>query len=802
VPALLVLCFGAACSVVGFRALEEWEQRRLESRFERLAGDRIAAVQQIVAVNLEVLRSLQSFYAASELVERHEFAAFTRSHLERHPAIVALLWAPHVPGGERDAHEAAAQSAGLTDYRVVQFDQDGTPMAARPRAEHFPVYYAAPDERHGWPLGLDLAANAAFSRVIARVRRGEGLAATGRLALERPGPDAMGIAVFASIHRSRASGEALPREEKRQEGVVVGVFRVDELLGEAFQPLPAGGLRVAVFDDKAPPRRQLLSAYPDASAASASGRRSARLRRSGTVPVGGRRWSIVCAPDEQFLASGREWLPWAALGSGGVVTLLLCGYLLVMVGRAARIERLVARRTDELSEANRDLREEMDHRQRVEQRLRDSEQRFRGLVETTSDWVWEVDRDMVYTYVSPRVRDLLGYEPEEVVGKRPFDFMPPDEARRIEAQVAPIADAHRPFGGLENVGCHKDGHRVVLESSGVPFFDERGKFLGYRGVDRDITARKQAEESLRKAGERLEERVQERTAQLDQAIAALRDEIEERRRTEEALQEAHDELEERVKERTAELARSNAELEQFAYVASHDLQEPLRMVSSYVQLLADRYQGALDEDADEFIRYAVDGAERMQRLINDLLAYSRLQTRGEPFADTDSEEALETALQNLEAAIQENGATVTHGPLPTVPADRTQLVQLFQNLVGNAIKFRGEAPPEIRVTAQDRGSAWRFAVEDNGIGIDAAETERVFRIFQRLHAREEYPGTGIGLALCKRIVERHGGTIGVQSQPGEGSTFFFTLVKEPPGASGVDAQEADGSTPAPQRIPS
>jgi PAS domain S-box-containing protein len=797
VPALLVLILGAAFSLAGFRALQAFEERRLQSRFERLAGDRIAAVQRTVAVNLEALHSLQSFYAASKLVERDEFAKFTRAPLARHPAIVALLWAPRVEGTEREAHEARARAAGLGDYRVLERDAAGAVVPARPRSEYFPVQYAAPSQGHAWPLGLDLASNATFSRVIVQARREEELVATGRLILEAPAPNATGIAVFASIHRPEPSGEVPSSKKAQFQGIIVGLFRLEQLLREALEPLPPGGLRVALLDDTAPPHRQLLATYPGvlSAAVGAGVHPSGILRRSETVDVGGRPWSVACAPDEQFLASEREWLPWAALASGLVVTLLLSGYLLVMVGRAARIERLVERRTDELSAANRDLREEMDRRLSVEQRLRESEERFRGLVETTSDWVWEVNAELVYTYVSPRVRDLLGYEPEEVVGRRPFDFMPRDEARRIERQFEPLAAAHAPFSGLENLGRHKDGHLVVLESSGVPFFGESGEFLGYRGVDRDITARKRAEEDLRKAGERLEERVRERTAQLDEAVSALRDEIEERQRAQEALRKAHDELEERVKERTAELARSNAELEQFAYVASHDLQEPLRMVSSYVQLLAERYKDRLDEDADEFIQYAVDGAERMRRLINDLLAYSRLETRAEPLVPTDAKAALDAALQNLEAAIQESGAAVSHGPLPTVLADRTQLVQLFQNLVGNAIKFRGQTPPEVRVMAEDQRQVWRFAVQDNGIGMDATQAERVFRIFQRLHTREEYPGTGIGLALCKRIVERHGGMIWVESQPGEGSTFFFTLAKEPPGAAGGKIAETDDPGP-------
>ncbi len=228
----------------------------------------------------------------------------------------------------------------------------------------------------------------------------------------------------------------------------------------------------------------------------------------------------------------------------------------------------------------------------------------------------------------------------------------------------------------------------------------------------------------------------------------------------------------------ADLSRSNADLEQFAYVASHDLQEPLRMVASFTQLLARRYQGQLDQDADEFIGFAVDGANRMQQLINDLLFYSRVGTRGKPPAPTDLSEVLSNAEANLHEAIKESKAEVTHSPLPIVDGDQVQLTQLLQNLLANAIKFRGQEPPRIQVSAQAQDGDWLLAVRDNGIGISKEHQERIFAIFQRLHARDEYPGTGIGLAICKKIVERHGGRIWVESAPGQGTTFYFNLPGE------------------------
>lgn len=239
----------------------------------------------------------------------------------------------------------------------------------------------------------------------------------------------------------------------------------------------------------------------------------------------------------------------------------------------------------------------------------------------------------------------------------------------------------------------------------------------------------------------------------------------------------HKVAEEKLRGVVTDLERSNAELQQFAYVASHDLQEPLRMVASYTQLLARRYKGRLDADADEFIAFAVDGANRMQMLINDLLQYSRVGTRGKPFEPTDTKTVLDQTVSNLDVAIKESGAVLTHDTLPTVMADATQLTQVFQNLIGNAIKFRSKETPRIHVSAKEKENEWVFSVRDNGIGIDPQYFDRIFVIFQRLHGKTEYPGTGIGLAVCKRIVERHGGRIWIESEEGKGSTFYFTIPK-------------------------
>jgi light-regulated signal transduction histidine kinase (bacteriophytochrome) len=228
-------------------------------------------------------------------------------------------------------------------------------------------------------------------------------------------------------------------------------------------------------------------------------------------------------------------------------------------------------------------------------------------------------------------------------------------------------------------------------------------------------------------------------------------------------------------EYAARLEKSNSDLQQFAYTASHDLKEPLRAVSGFCQLLARKYRGQLDEAGAEYVDHIVDGARRMQALLNGLLAYSRVQTAGKAFRQVDCNEVVAEALANLRVRIEENGAQIDCESLPCIRADAAQLVQLFQNLVGNAIKYRGERRPQIRIWAEAKDDEWVFAVRDNGIGIDDRQADRIFVIFQRLHARDEYPGTGMGLAICKRIAERHHGRIWVHSEPGRGSTFYFSI---------------------------
>ncbi len=368
-------------------------------------------------------------------------------------------------------------------------------------------------------------------------------------------------------------------------------------------------------------------------------------------------------------------------------------------------------------------------RKAAEKYVGQMEGRYRGLLEAAPDAMVVVNPSGEIVLLNVQAEKQFGYRRDELVGQQVKNIIPDGFAERLIADALRSTEdalAQQIGTGIELTARRKDGSEFPIEIMLSPLESAEGILV--TAAIRDISVRKAAETHL-----------------------------------------LH---------KVDELNRSNVELGQFAYIASHDLQEPLRMVASYTQLLSRRYKGKLDADADEFISFAVDGAARMQRLIRDLLAFSRVGTKGQDLLDTSSEDALQQAIKNLRGAIEESGAQVTHDPMPEVLADETQLTQLFQNLIGNGIKYQAPGIPQVHISAtRNGGKKWTFSVKDNGLGIDPQYFERIFGMFQRLHKREEFAGTGIGLAICKKIVERHGGNICVASQPGQGSTFSFALAE-------------------------
>ena len=390
------------------------------------------------------------------------------------------------------------------------------------------------------------------------------------------------------------------------------------------------------------------------------------------------------------------------------------------------LEIRVKERTHELSELN--------------QQLRESEERFRELFEDAPVAYHEIDREGIVRRVNRAECALLGYSPSEMIGHHVWDFVIQEAQATSRDEVMRKLSGSKELVPFRREYLRHDGTRLIFEIHEKAIRDSSGAVACIRSALLDVTEKIHAEEAIRNLNA---------------------------------------ELERRVTERTSELQRSNDDLQQFAYVASHDLQEPLRMVSSYSSLLAQKYKDTLDEDAREYVHYLIDGANRMSALIRDLLAFSRA---GAPevsgFRPVKMAEVLEWSLLNVQLAIEESGARITSGPLPTVLGDSIRLVQLMQNLIANAIKYRSQKPLEIHIGCEQGETECTFCVSDNGIGFDSNHAERIFGVFKRLHGRK-YPGTGIGLAICRRIVDGHGGRIWAASEDGQGARFYFTLRLAP-----------------------
>jgi PAS domain S-box-containing protein len=365
-------------------------------------------------------------------------------------------------------------------------------------------------------------------------------------------------------------------------------------------------------------------------------------------------------------------------------------------------------------------------RKRLEDRLRD-------LIETTSDWIWEVDKNGVYTYASQRVRDILGYEPEEVVGKTPFDLMPPEEAKRVAGIFKAFIDSQTPFSFVENINRHKDGKMVVLETSGVPFFDAKGTIRGYRGIDRDITERKKTEEEIMK---------------LNQSL----------------------------RQRASELENAYKDMESFSYAVSHDLKAPVRRIEGFSDMLLENYSEQLDEEGRNLLGIIGKNATKMKQLIDDLLAFSRVSIQEIRKSEIDMESLTRNVFEELKPHAGERAIRLEITTLPAANGDLSMIRSVLLNLLSNAIKFTMiRETPLIRVGSCPDQDENIYYVSDNGIGFDMKFFDKLFTLFQRIHTEKEFQGTGVGLVIVKRIIEKHGGRVWAEGKPNEGATFYFTL---------------------------
>ncbi|MCW5777156.1 MAG: PAS domain S-box protein [Phycisphaeraceae bacterium] len=728
---LLIAAIGLGATLVVHVVLVSRERGIAISRFQTDATRRAAAIDAELSDAVDALYAFRAFYEASELVEPEEFERFGREILRRHSTVLALDWAPRVPAERAEEFLASARVVVGEDYTIVERDGTGVMVAAAERPVHYPILYsrsALPAQ--GLP-GFDHASEAALLSAIEMSVWRDAPVASARRNLVRLATgvgDRAGVTVFLPVFERGV----LPSAEDQRLGAVSGFLaatvRLSDLLAASLRDVPTGQVEVHLFD-RLPGGGEELLYSTDPRVASLG-----EVSRAG-VPTGlrqvvhystlGRDWVavFVARSMKPYYAEGRA-SSWA-LGCGFVLTVLALVYVQSLRVANARAESLVEQRTRE---------------------LRDRSERLRAILDTAPDAVIVADGRGVIESVNPATERMFGYCAEEMIG-RELTVLMPERLRELHRVGLRRYQQHGPgrtvaAGALRTYGLRKDGLEFPIELSVGEV--RLGELRQFTGIIRDVTERKRAEDAI-------------------QSMNAL--------------------LEERVQQRTEELQRMVDELAQFASIASHDLQEPLRKVLVFGDRLRQQYEGALGDKGKDYLSRMLNAADRMSSLLNDLLELTRVTSKGRPFERVDLGDVVRGVLTDLEVALQESGGSVEVGDLPVIDADATQMRQLFQNLLSNALKFRcGERLPRVTIEAKSPvqaggggGSVCRLVVRDNGIGFDPRYAGVIFEPFHRLHGRSEYEGSGMGLAICRKIVERHGGRIAAEGRAGEGASFVIEL---------------------------
>ncbi len=686
-------------------------QEQTRLKFQTEVTEVRVLIQERLQLYMDVLHGVQGLFAATESVNRDEWSAYIQGTSLRQKY-------PGVSSIGFIEKVSAKEKNRFTS--AVRSDTSVSPQGypgfviypEGERAVYFVANYLEPLFGNESLFGFDLASDPVLKGVLEKVRDSGELQATGVIDWIKSFKDKTSFMVFLPVYKKNSRLISIQDRRMALQGFVVATFETQNLFSDIlFGRYLNPGIDLDVFEENAQDGRKLL--YNEEGVVV----RTQEVRK----PFSGLMTKVY------LNFSDRVWsLCFYAKSKFGIDSIgkllpkfvlaggLILSFLLFGIFQALSTSRLQAVRLAE--EMTRDLRES-----EAVLRLRDR------AISATSDGIVITDPnqpDDPIIYVNFGFEKLTGYKSEEVMGKNCRFLQGPDTDQATLERLRNAVDQKKECSVvIKNYRRNKKPFWNALSIS--PVFDAKGALIHFVGVQRDVTELRRAEEALI--------------------------------------------------QRTEELKRSNRELEEFAYVASHDLQEPLRKIANYTELLVKRYKGKVDPGADKFIDYIIDGATRMQTLIRDLLTYSRSGRDDKLFESTDFMVVIKEALENLETAIQDSGAIVTTDPLPKVHANTLQMIQVLQNLIGNAIKYRGAEPPRVHVSAKTEGQNWLFSVKDNGIGIDPQYFDRIFVIFQRLHTRAEYKGTGIGLSICKKIVERHGGHIWVESAEGKGSAFYFTI---------------------------
>jgi signal transduction histidine kinase/CHASE1-domain containing sensor protein len=732
----VILILGILISITAFRFTQTFYLSEARNQFERMATQVNAILGQSIARYSDSVRSIRNFYGASEDVTREEFARFVEPTLRQFPAIQALEWIPKVDPGDRADFEWAARRDGLLDFTFSEIGSDQTLTPAGSRSAYYPVYFLEPLDRNRRAAGFDLASDPTRLAALIKARDSGKAVATQRIPLLEETSTQSAFLLFVPIYRNGMATNTVAQRRAALHGFGLGVFRIGDMIANTLNSAARlTGLDVYLFDDSAPASERFLAYVPTPRNTGNPVPLTERALHethvySASHDIGGRTWKFVISPAPGYF-SGEFNLPFGVLGAGLLVTAGIALAVLSGCNRIYTAECLVDQRTVELRDMLQELTKSKTALLKSKIEKQEAKQRLLDALEVSPSGLILFDKNdrlVLFNSTAKRMSQHLGRQLKPGMKYSEYARLdlesqyPEASSSEIDKELAAKLKKHRK---LLKEGTPTTFERKIGPDLWIQHTDNRTVDGGSIGILNDIT-------DLKKTHENLE------------------------------LQ-------------TQELKRSNEELEQFAYLASHDMQEPLRVIASFCDLLQMRYADKLDDDGKEFIAYAVDGARRMRSLLDDLLTYSRVGRSEIKITPVPLMEVLTEIQSRLSSVIEEEGAELTFDELPTVKGDQTLLTQLLQNLVGNGIKFHGDAPPKVYVSAETGTNFWTISVSDNGIGIEPQFADKVFQMFQRLHGSDAYPGNGLGLALCKRAVERHGGTIWIEPAETSGTTIKFTL---------------------------
>ncbi len=753
IPIVLVALLGVLMTGLSFHEISKWEQQRVQNAFQEAAHDRILVIQRQIEYTLGLVQDLGSFVDASPWIGRREFRKFVNPALKRHDSILALKWVPRVTAAEYDAFVDKARQS-FARFRITEQNGQGQMSGASARSEYFPILYVQPYQLNKELLGFDLASDEAQLKALMAAADAGEKQVSAPVSIYQDGFEKTRFAVYLPVYRKTGIVDqessddedklADSAEQRRQQlrGIAIGVFQIGDIVEQALARFTPGGVEIRIYDTSSKNQRRLLYHH-----ASRSRTEPSHLgdEQTGTgnawefteiLDVANRHWSVVCHP-----IAGRfqpdPWSGWIVLAGGLAFTTLLSIYLTTLVGQAAKVKRLVGDRTELLVKTNNALVKEVNEHRRTEEKLRESEEELRSLIETALSVVLWLTPDGRIRAFNREAERLYGQTQETVLGKNYLELFVPEQDREYVASDIKKVLAGEPTRGFENAVTAHDGTERTLVWNVDRLLDTQGQPRGVIAIGQDITMRKHAEQ---------------------------------------ALQELNETLEQRVALRTAEAERRAQELEQFAYVASHDLKAPLRAIGNLASWLQEDLEEKLTDDTLDQLMLLKDRVQRMQALIEGLLKYSRVGAMEGSKETVDTNQLLVEIIDSLSPP--EKFVIDVAPDLPTLRTDRLHLGQVFANLIGNSIKHHGSEKGHIWVTVRDNGAYYEFTVADDGPGIAPEYHEKVFMMFQTLETKDYGSDTGIGLALVKKIVQEQGGLITLDSEEGEGAAFRFTWPKQ------------------------